>query len=147
MQSLNADKHRAFRTAARLANVRSVDQLEDVMRTIGRALAEQLAEADIPIKSRRFRPDVGHVQIDNCIAEEKVTKPHPVVRLQFEVDGGMGIDLKVKVVDFLTDPAGYTRDLFAHLGPMRRNVLRLRQEKRELNNAFYKALTEGSGDG
>lgn len=135
------ETYRAFRTAARLAGVRSVDQLEDLMRDIGKTIANELMRADIPVETPRFRPDVGHVQIDNCIVTERVTKPHPVIRLQFEVAGHMGVDFKIKLVEFLQDPAGYVRDLFAHLGPMRRNTLKMREHKRQVNDAVYRATT------
>lgn len=140
------DRYRAFRTAAKLAGVRSVDQMHALMRDIGKALAEQLVAAGIPITSRRFRPDVGPVQIDLAFIEEMPSRPEPLIRLQFEVEGEMGVDLKVKLVDFLRDPQGYTQGLFQHLAPMRRNVLRRRRDRRALDTTIYAAI-QGAANG
>lgn len=140
------DRYRAFRTVAKLSGVRSVDEMNDLMRDVAKALAEQMVADDIPIKSRRFRPDVGPVQIDLAFIEEVPSRPEPLIRLQFEVEGNMGVDLKIKLVEFLEDPKRYVQHLFTHLAPMRRNVLRLRERRRNLDASIYQSL-QGAANG
>lgn len=132
-------------TALKVAGL-SHTQIMGLMRDSARAVAEQLVEAGIPIKSERFRPDVGPVQIDMIVIEEKVTRPEPAMRLQFEVSGGMGVTFNIKLLEFIKDPASYVKDLFKQLGPMRRNVQRMRQNKREISNRMYHALTQGAAN-
>lgn len=139
-------QRRAQRTASKLAGL-THREVEALMRDGAKAIAETLIEAGIPIDTPRFRPDVGPVQIDMIIIEEKVTQPQPGMRLQFDVDGGMGVTLTIKLIEFIKDPEAYVRDLFTQLGPMRRNVLRLRRHKRDANDAIYRALTEGAANG
>jgi len=134
-------QRRAQRTASRLAGLTHRD-VEKLMRDGARMIAEQLVQHGVPEPSRRFRPDVGPVQIDMIVIEEKVTQPQPGMRLQFEIEGGMGVTINIKLVEFIKDPTAYVRDLFEHLGPMRRNVLRLRRHKRDASEAIYRALTQ-----
>lgn len=117
-----------------------------LMRDGAKVIAEQLVAADIPIQSRRFRPDVGSVQIDMAVIEGKVSRPEPAMQLQFEVEGGLGITLNIKLMEFVADPAGYVKDLFSHLGPMRRNVLKMRTNRRESNSRLYEAMTKGAAN-
>ncbi|MGM0858652.1 MAG: hypothetical protein ACQEW0_16465 [Pseudomonadota bacterium] len=142
----SALQRRMHVTARRLAGM-THEQVLDSMRNGAQAVAEHLNEQGIPIKSRRFRPDVGPVQIDMIVIEETVTKPEPAMRLQFEVEGGMGVTLNIKLLEFIKDPAAYVRDIMQQLGPMRRNVVRLRNNKRELNSRMYEALTQGAANG
>jgi len=143
----NGDLQRRMqRTASKLAGL-SREEVLSIMRDSARAIAEELVKQGIPIETQRFRPDVGPIQIDMIVIEEKVTKPEPGMRLQFEVEGGMGVTLTIKLLEFLKDPAQYVRDLFSQLGPMRRNVLRMRTNKRERNSRFYDALTKGAANG
>lgn len=136
------DSRRAQRTVARLSGM-SRAEVEAMMRDGARMIAEALVQHGIPKPSRRFRPDVGPVQIDMIVISEKVSQPEPGMRLQFEVEGNMGVTFNIKLLEFVRDPAGYVRDLFEHLGPMRRNVQRMRTNKRELNARIYGALTQG----
>ena len=133
-------------TARRLAGL-THDQVMDTMRNSAQAVAEHLNSQGIPIKSKRFRPDIGPVQVDMIVISEKVTKPEPAFKLQFEVEGGMGVTFTIKLLEFIEDPAAYMRDIMQQLGPMRRNVLRMRTDKRELNNRIYDALTRGVANG
>lgn len=133
---------RAGNTAYRL-NGMTRAEVTELMRDAARTIAEQLIEAGIPTASERFRPDVGPVQIDMIVIEERVTRPEPGMRLQFEVEGDMGVTLNIKLLEFAADPAGYIRDLFAQLAPMRRNVMRLRRNKQDANRAIYRAIGGG----
>lgn len=136
------DSRRAARTAGRLAGMTHT-QVEQLMRDGARMIAEALVQHGIPQPSRRFRPDVGPVQIDMIVISEKVSRPEPGMRLQFEVEGNMGVTFNIKLLEFVRDPAAYVRDLVEHLAPMRRNVQRMRTHKRELNARIYDALTQG----
>lgn len=143
----NGSQQQRARTAAlRLAGLQSRD-IEKFARDAAMGIAQELMKYGIPIHSNRFRPDVGHVQIDMMIIEEKVTTPEPGMRLQFEVEGNMGVTFNVKLLEFLDDPAGYITDLFKHLGPMRRNVQRMRTHKRAADAAIYRAITQGAVNG
>lgn len=143
----NGDLQRRMqRTAHKLGGL-SHDEVLSIMRDSAKAIADELVGQGIPVESKRFRPDVGPVQIDMIVIQEKPTRPEPAFRLQFEAEGGMGITLTIKLLEFLKDPAAYVRDLFEHLGPMRRNVLRLRTNKREINARIYDALTTGAANG
>lgn len=81
------------------------------------------------------------------IIEEKVSTPEPGMRLQFDVEGGMGVTFTIKLLEFLQDPKGYVTDLFTQLGPMRRNIQRMRTHKRAADAAIYRALTQGAANG
>lgn len=140
------DGRRATRTASRLAGM-SRTQVEQLMRDGARMIAEALVQHGIPQPSRRFRPDVGAVQIDMIVISEKVSQPEPGMRLQFEVEGNMGVTFNIKLLEFVRDPAAYVRDLFEHLAPMRRNMLRMRRHKRDADTAIYRALTQGAANG
>lgn len=143
----NGSQQQRARTAAlRLAGLQSRD-IEKFARDAAMGIAQELMKYGIPIPSKRFRPDVGHVQIDMIIIEEKVTTPEPGMRLQFEVEGNMGVTFNVKLLEFLDDPAGYITDLFKQLGPMRRNVQRMRTHKRAADAAMYRAITQGAANG
>ena len=133
-------------TARRLAGL-THEQVMDTMRNSAQAVAEHLNAQGIPIKSKRFRPDVGPVQIDMIVISEKVSKPEPAFKLQFEIEGGMGVTFTIKLLEFIKDPAEYMRDLLQQLAPMRRNVLRMRTQKREINSRIYDALTQGAANG
>lgn len=139
------DGRRAQRTVARLSGM-SRAEVEAMMRDGARTIAEALNERGIPTPSRRFRPDVGPVQIDMIVISEKVSQPEPGMRLQFEVEGSMGVTFNIKLLEFAKDPAGYVRDLFEQLPPMRRNVQRMRTNKREINARIYDALTQGAAN-
>lgn len=141
----NAQQQRARTAALRLSGLQP-REIEKFARDAATMIAQELGKHGIPIASKRFRPDVGHVQIDMIIIEEKVTTPEPGMRLQFEVQGNMGVEFNVKLLEFLDDPAGYVIDLFTQLGPMRRNVQRMRTHKRAVDAAFYKALTQGAAN-
>lgn len=138
-------QRRMQRTAHKLGGL-SRDEVPSIMRDSAKAIADELIRAGIPIESPRFRPDVGPVQIDMIVIEEKVTHPEPAMRLQFEAEGGLGITLNIKLLEFIRDPEAYVRDLFEHLGPMRRNVLRLCRQKRDADEAIYQALTQGAAN-
>lgn len=138
-------KRRAQRTASRLSGLTHHD-VEKLMRDGARMIAEALIQHKVAVPSKRFRPDVGPIQIDMIVIEEKVTQPQPGMRLQFEIEGGMGVTFNIKLAELVKDPAGYVRDLFEHLGPMRRNVLRRRRHKRALDDAFYQSLTQGAAN-
>ena len=139
-------QRRMGRTAHKLAGL-THDEVLSIMRDSAKSIAEELVAQGIPLETKRFRPDVGPIQIDMIVIEETVTKPEPAFRLQFEVEGGMGITLTIKLLEFLKDPAQYVRDLFTQLGPMRRNMLRMRTQKQELNSRIYDALTKGAANG
>lgn len=143
----NSSQQQRARTAGlRLAGLQA-REIETFARDAAMGIAQELMKHGIPIPTKRFRPDVGHVQIDMIIIEEKVTTPEPGMRLQFEVEGNMGVEFNVKLLEFLSDPAGYITDLFKQLGPMRRNVQRMRSHKRAADAAIYKALTQGAANG
>ncbi|NWO10168.1 hypothetical protein HLV40_07125 [Chromohalobacter salexigens] len=134
---------RAQRTAHKLGGL-SHDEVLSIMRDSAQAVANELVQQGLPIQSKRFRPDVGPVQIDMIVIEEKVTKPEPAFRLQFEAEGDLGVTLTIKLLEFIKDPGDYIRGLLEQLGPMRRNVMRMRTDKRELNSRIYDALTGGA---
>lgn len=142
----SSQQQRARTAALRLSGLQS-REIEKFARDAAMGIAQELTKHGIPIPSKRFRPDVGHVQIDMIIIEEKVSTPEPGMRLQFEVEGNMGVEFNVKLLEFLQDPKGYITDLFTQLGPMRRNVQRMRTHKRAADAAIYKALTQGAANG
>lgn len=143
----NSSQQQRARTAAlRLAGLQGRD-VEALARDAAMGIAQELVKHGIPIPSKKIRPDVGNVQIDMIIIEEKVSAPEPGMRLQFDVEGGMGVTFNVKLLEFLDDPAGYVTDLFKQLGPMRRNVQRMRSHKRAADAAIYRALTQGAANG
>ncbi|WP_280568244.1 hypothetical protein [Chromohalobacter sp. 296-RDG] len=133
-------QRRAGNTAYNLSG-KTREQVSQLMSDAARSIAEALIEQGIPINTGRFRPDVGPVQVDMIVIEERVTRPEPAMRLQFDTEGSMGITLNVKIREYASDPAGYMRDVLDHLGPMRRNVMRLRRNKQDANQAIYRALT------
>lgn len=137
------DFDRAGRHAHRLTGM-SRQQVMDLMRDAARQISEQLVEAGIPVQSKRNRPDVGPVQIDMIVIQEKPTKPEPGMRLSFDIENDMGVTLNIKFLEFMEDPGAYTRNLFSQLAPMRRNMERRRRNHKAANNAIYKALTEGA---
>lgn len=139
-------QRRTQRTAHRLTGM-TYDEVAAVMRDSAKAVAEQLVEQGIPVDTGRFRPDVGPVQVDMIVIQEKISNPEPGMRLQFDIEASMGVTLTIKLLEFLKDPAQYVRDLFEQLGPMRRNVLRMRAEKRDRNSKLYDALTKGGAHG
>ena len=112
-------------------------------REIAVVIAQAVAKTGLPITGGKFRNDVDHIQIDPIVIESRVTQPHPGVRLQFEVTGGYGVSLHVKIGEFESDPVGYLRDLFKQLHPMMRNAQKLRDKKRIENQAMYDFLTKG----
>ena len=113
-------------------------------REIAVVVARAVAKAALPIPSGKFRNDVDHIQIDPVVIEAKVTQPKSGVRLQFEVEGGYGITLNVKLEEFEASPMAYLKDLFKQLHPMLRNCQRLRNNKRLMNQAMYDILTKGA---
>lgn len=139
-------QQRARTAALRLSGLQG-REIEKFARDAAMGIAQELMNHSIPIPTKRFRPDVGHVQIDMILIEEKVTTPEPGMRLQFEVEGNMGVTFNVKLLEFLDDPAGYITDLFKQIGPMRRNVQRMRTHKRAADAAIYRALTQGAANG
>lgn len=138
-------QQRSHTAALRLAGLQSRD-IEKFARDAAMGIAQELMKHGIPIPTKRFRPDVGNVQIDMVIIEERVSTPEPGIRLQFEAEGSMGVTFNVKLLEFLEDPAGYVTDLFTQLGPMRRNVQRMRTNKRAADAAIYQALTKGAAN-
>jgi hypothetical protein len=112
-------------------------------REIAVVIAQAVAKTGLPIPGGKFRNDVDHIQIDPIVIEARVTQPKQGVRLQFEVLGGFGISLNVKIQAFESDPAGYLKDLFGQLHPMMRNAQKLRDKKRIENQAMYDFLTKG----
>ena len=140
----SSQQQRANTAALRLAGLQSRD-IEKLARDSAMGIAQELMKHQIPIPSKKIRPDVGNVQIDMIIIEEKVSTPEP--RLQFDVEGGMGVTFTIKLLEFLQDPKGYVTDLFTQLGPMRRNVQRMRSHKRAADAAIYRALTQGAANG
>jgi hypothetical protein len=86
---------------------------------------------------------VDNIQIDPIVIEARVTQPKQGVRLQFEVLGGFGVSLNIKIGEFESDPVGYLKDLFGQLHPMMRNAQKLRDKKRIENQAMYDFLTKG----
>ena len=112
----------------------------------GRHVAEFVANKvqPIAIPSERFRPDVGNIQVDFGHIDQGVTIRIPIVRLQFESLGNRGVELNIRLPDFAADPDGYTRDLMDHLGPMLRNVMKLREKKRNFNASIGRFMTEGA---
>ena len=116
-------------------------------REIAVVVAQAVAKTGLPIPGGKFRNDVDHVQIDPIVIESRVTQPHPGVRLQFEVIGGFGVSLNVKIGEFESDPVGYLKDLFKQLHPMLRNAQKLRDKKRIENQAMYDFLTKDAANG
>jgi hypothetical protein len=112
-------------------------------REIAVVIAQAVAKTGLPIPGGKFRNDVDHIQIDPIVIEARVTQPKQGVRLQFEVLGGFGISLNVKIQEFESDPAGYLKDLFGQLHPVMRNAQKLRDKKRIENQAMYDFLTKG----
>jgi len=112
-------------------------------REIAVVIAQAVAKTGLPIPGGKFRNDVDHIQIDPIVIEARVTQPKQGVRLQFEVIGGFGISLNVKIQEFESDPVGYLKDLFGQLHPMMRNAQKLRDKKRIENQAMYDFLTKG----
>ena len=112
-------------------------------REIAVVVAQAVAKTGLPITGGKFRNDVDHIQIDPIVIEARVTQPKQGVRLQFEVTGGFGVSLNVKIGEFESDPVGYLRDLFKQLHPMMRNAQKLRDKKRIENQAMYDFLTKG----
>lgn len=142
----SAQQQRARTAALRLAGLQA-REVETFARDAAMAVAQELTKHKIPIPSKQIRPDVGHVQIDMIIIEEKVTTPEPGMRLTFDVEGNMGVTLNIKLLEFMDDPKAYITDLFTQLGPMRRNVQRMRTHKRAADAAIYRALTQGAANG
>lgn len=118
-------------------------QVTDFMRDMGRQVAEEVTKHNIAIPSKKHRPDVGYCQIDLGVVRERVSQPEPIVQVAFDIEGDMGVTLKLKLMDFLEDPENYLRDIFQQLGPMRRNVARRRRHTQDANAAIYRAITEG----
>ena len=116
-------------------------------REIAVVIAQALAKTGLPIPGGKFRNDVDHIQIDPIVIEARVTQPHPGVRLQFEVIGGYGVSLHVKIGEFESDPVYYLKDLFSQLHPMMRNAQKLRDKKRIENQAMYDFLTKDAANG
>lgn len=142
-QALN---RRMVKTANRFAGM-TREQVLDSMRGCAKAVAEHLQSQNIPANTGRWRPDCGPVQIDMVVIEEKVSKPEPAFRLQFDIEGGMGVTLNIKLLEFVRDPKAYMAELMTQLGPMRRNVQRMRSNKRAINDRMYDALTKGVAHG
>ncbi|MDT8895646.1 hypothetical protein RSO41_13390 [Halomonas sp. I1] len=136
-------QRRAGNTAFDLTG-KTQEQVQQMMRDAAQSIAEMLNQHGIPLETGRWRPDVGPVQIDMIVIEERVTKPEPGMRLQFDTQGSMGVTLNVKLREFADDPSGYVRDLFAQLAPMRRNIMRLRRNKQDATKAIYSRLTGGA---
>jgi len=116
-------------------------------REIAVVVAQAVAKTGLPVPGGKFRNDVDHIQIDPIVIESRVTQPHPGVRLQFEVIGGFGVSLNVKIGEFESDPVGYLKDLFKQLHPMLRNAQKLRDKKRIENQAMYDFLTKDAANG
>ena len=112
-------------------------------REIAVVIAQAVAKTGLPIPGGKFRNDVDHIQVDPIVIEARVTQPKQGVRLQFEVLGGFGVSLNVKIQEFESDPVGYLKDLFGQLHPMMRNAQKLRDKKRIENQAMYDFLTKG----
>lgn len=89
----SSQQQRANTAALRLAGLQSRD-IEKLARDSAMGIAQELMKHKIPIPSKKIRPDVGNVQIDMIIIEEKVSTPEPGMRLQFDVEGGMGSTLR-----------------------------------------------------
>jgi len=112
-------------------------------REIAVVIAQAVAKTGLPIPGGKFRNDVDHIQIDPIVIEARVTQPKQGVRLQFEVLGGFGVSLNIKIGEFESDPVGYLKDLFGQMHPMMRNAQKLRDKKRIENQAMYDFLTKG----
>ncbi|WP_110647600.1 hypothetical protein [Salinicola peritrichatus] len=95
---------------------------------------------DIAVAHPDIRKDIGNVQVDFGYAHWGATKHDPICRLTFRLPHNLGADMNIKLADFRADPAGYTRDLLDHLGPMFRNVQRLRVKKQAATDAIYRAM-------
>lgn len=137
---------RTGKTARRFAGM-SHKQVMSSMRSSAEAVAEHLKREGIPANTGRWRPDCGPIQIDMIVIQEKVSKPEPAFRLQFDIEGGMGVTLNIKLMEFIRDPKAYMADIMNQLGPMRRNVQRMRANKRAINDRMYDALTKGAAHG
>ena len=112
-------------------------------REIAVVIAQAVAKTGLPIPGGKFRNDVDDIQVDPIVIEARVTQPKQGVRLQFEVLGGFGVSLNIKIGEFESDPVGYLKDLFGQLHPMMRNAQKLRDKKRIENQAMYDFLTKG----
>lgn len=116
----------------------AIDRDKQEAAQVAQYIAPYLQEISVPHPD--VRRDIGNVQVDFGYSHWGATKHDPICRLSFRIPGNLGGELNIKLADFRADPAEYTRDLLAHLGPMRRNAERLRVRKQAATHAIHKAM-------
>lgn len=79
-------------------------------------VANKLQEVAVP--SSTLRKDIGDIQVDPVIIIENYEEI-PAIRLEFEMDGGFGMEVKVRVKDFVANPQAYMRDVFENVNGIR----------------------------
>ncbi|MBD9415919.1 hypothetical protein IB234_15255 [Pseudomonas sp. PDM16] len=91
------------------------------------------------VPSTRLRADVGAVQIEKVMVRE-VSGEEPAVRLSFDMSGGFGVQLLVKLREIAADPAGYMAALFDNLHGIRHAAWMRRQGRQAEVAAVYEGM-------
>lgn len=107
-------------------------------------IAKQLDRIAVP--SSRHRPDIGNVQVDPCRIGHGVW-PKPGIHIQFDIQGGYGVEFNIVLEEFAKDPGAYMRNLFARVVEMKQMSAQARDNRIAANNEIYRRLTQGASHG
>lgn len=95
------------------------------MHEIAQGIALMFNKVAVP--GRRYRPDIGHIQVDPCRVKDAGIE-RDAVRLQFELEGERSCQIVVRFHEYARDPLGYLRALARNVRDMGREAYRLRHE-------------------
>lgn len=104
-------------------------------------IASKLAVLAVPSPS--VRADIGPVQVDNVLLVEHFEE-HPAIRFRFELPGGFGAEVRVKLAEFAAGPATYMRDLLEHLQGIRHAAMQRRAGRMAEVSAVYAQMNGGA---
>lgn len=104
-------------------------------------IASKLAELAVP--SHSVRADIGPVQVDSVLLVESFEE-HPAIRFRFEIPGGFGAEIRVKLSEFAAAPATYMRDMMENLQGIRHAAMQRRAGRMSEVAAVYSQMKGGA---
>jgi hypothetical protein len=94
--------------------------------------------APVTVPSIKLRRDIGSIQVDKVMISEP-RGDYPALQFSFEIEGGMGVEIRVRFDQFQKDPKGYIGELLDSLNVMR-HAARERRAGRTLEVAGAQAM-------
>jgi hypothetical protein len=105
-------------------------------------IASKLAALAVP--SPGVRADIGPVQVDKVLLVEHFDE-HPAIRFRFEMAGGFGAEVSVKLAEFGASPSAYMRDLLENLQGIRHAAHQRRAGRMAEVSAVYSQMGGAHG--